>query len=51
MSVFGDKRTSRGEAPMVQGIDNIGMCTTDVERLIAFYQKLGFRKRTETTAA
>ena len=27
---------------MVQGIDNIGMCTTDVERLIAFYQKLGF---------
>src|SRR5262249_43502879 len=42
MSVFGDKRTSRGEAPMVQGIDNIGMCTTDVERLIAFYQKLGF---------
>src|SRR5262249_54973279 len=39
---LGDKRTSRGEAPMVQGIDNIGMCTTDVERLIAFYQKLGF---------
>src|SRR5262245_10277999 len=27
---------------MVQGIDNIGMCTTDVERLVAFYQKLGF---------
>jgi len=35
---------------MVQGIDNIGMCTTDVERLIAFYQKLGFSE-TETTAA
>ena len=27
---------------MVQGIDNIGMCTTNVEKLIAFYQKLGF---------
>ena len=27
---------------MVQGIDNIGMCTTNVERLISFYKKLGF---------
>jgi len=27
---------------MVQGIDNIGMCTTNVERLVWFYRKLGF---------
>jgi len=27
---------------MVQGIDNIGICTTDVERSVAFYQRLGF---------
>ena len=27
---------------MIKGIDNVGVCTTDVERLIAFYQILGF---------
>ena len=27
---------------MVQGVDNIGICTTDVERSVAFYQRLGF---------
>ena len=27
---------------MLQGIDNIGMCTTNVERLVWFYRKLGF---------
>src|SRR5215813_1001599 len=27
---------------MIKGIDNVGGCTTEVERLIAFYQKLGF---------
>jgi catechol 2,3-dioxygenase-like lactoylglutathione lyase family enzyme len=27
---------------MVQGIDNIGICTTDLKRSITFYQKLGF---------
>jgi hypothetical protein len=24
---------------MIQGIDNIGICTTDVARAVAFYQK------------
>ncbi|MGH7842678.1 MAG: VOC family protein [Candidatus Binataceae bacterium] len=27
---------------MIKGIDNIGICTTDVARSVAFYQKLGF---------
>ena len=27
---------------MIQGIDNIGICTTDVARSVAFYQKIGF---------
>src|SRR5262249_34577038 len=27
---------------MIQGIDNIGICTTDVARSVAFYQRLGF---------
>ena len=27
---------------MIQGLDNIGICTTDVARSVAFYQKLGF---------
>ena len=27
---------------MIQGVDNIGICTTDVARSVAFYQKLGF---------
>jgi catechol 2,3-dioxygenase-like lactoylglutathione lyase family enzyme len=27
---------------MIQGVDNIGLCTTDVARFVAFYQKLGF---------
>jgi len=27
---------------MIQGIDNIGMCTTNVERLVWFYRKLDF---------
>jgi hypothetical protein len=27
---------------VIQGIDNIGICTTDVARAIAFYQRLGF---------
>ena len=26
---------------MVQGIDNIGICTTDLTRSVAFYEKLG----------
>jgi catechol 2,3-dioxygenase-like lactoylglutathione lyase family enzyme len=26
----------------VQGIDNIGICTTDLARSAAFYDKLGF---------
>jgi len=27
---------------VIQGVDNIGICTTDVARSVAFYQKLGF---------
>jgi methylmalonyl-CoA/ethylmalonyl-CoA epimerase len=27
---------------MVQGVDNIGICATDVARSVAFYQTLGF---------
>jgi catechol 2,3-dioxygenase-like lactoylglutathione lyase family enzyme len=27
---------------MVRGIDNIGICTSDLVRSVAFYQKLGF---------
>jgi catechol 2,3-dioxygenase-like lactoylglutathione lyase family enzyme len=27
---------------VIQGIDNIGICTTDVARSVAFYQKIGF---------
>ena len=27
---------------VIQGIDNIGICTTDVARAVAFYQRLGF---------
>jgi catechol 2,3-dioxygenase-like lactoylglutathione lyase family enzyme len=27
---------------MVRGIDNIGICTSDLGRSVAFYQKLGF---------
>ena len=27
---------------MIQGIDNIGICATDVARAVAFYQRLGF---------
>ena len=27
---------------MVQGVDNIGICATDVERSVSFYQRLGF---------
>jgi catechol 2,3-dioxygenase-like lactoylglutathione lyase family enzyme len=27
---------------VIQGIDNIGICTTDVARAVAFYQGLGF---------
>ena|SRR6516165_5837112 len=27
---------------MIQGVDNIGICTTDVARSVAFYQRLGF---------
>ena len=30
---------------MIQGIDNIGLCATDVTRSIAFYQKLGFSEQ------
>jgi catechol 2,3-dioxygenase-like lactoylglutathione lyase family enzyme len=30
------------EALMIQGIDNIGLCVTDVARSVAFYQALGF---------
>jgi methylmalonyl-CoA/ethylmalonyl-CoA epimerase len=26
---------------VIRGIDNIGICTTDVARSVAFYQKLG----------
>ena len=26
---------------MIRGVDNIGICTTDVGRSVAFYQKLG----------
>ena len=29
---------------MVQGIDNIGICVTDLERSVAFYTKLGFKE-------
>jgi catechol 2,3-dioxygenase-like lactoylglutathione lyase family enzyme len=36
---------------MIQGIDNIGICTTDVARAVAFYQKLGFSEAYVTTAA
>jgi catechol 2,3-dioxygenase-like lactoylglutathione lyase family enzyme len=27
---------------VIQGVDNIGICTADVARLVAFYQRLGF---------
>jgi methylmalonyl-CoA/ethylmalonyl-CoA epimerase len=27
---------------VIEGVDNIGICTTDVARSVAFYQKLGF---------
>jgi hypothetical protein len=27
---------------MVRGIDNIGICTNDLARSAAFYEKLGF---------
>ena len=27
---------------MIKGVDNIGICTTDVARAVAFYQRLGF---------
>jgi len=27
---------------MIEGIDNIGICTTDLAKSVAFYQKLGF---------
>ena len=27
---------------MIQGIDNIGICTTDLARSVTFYRKLGF---------
>jgi methylmalonyl-CoA/ethylmalonyl-CoA epimerase len=27
---------------VIQGVDNIGICTTDVARSVAFYQRLGF---------
>jgi catechol 2,3-dioxygenase-like lactoylglutathione lyase family enzyme len=27
---------------MIQGVDNIGICTADVAKSVAFYQKLGF---------
>jgi hypothetical protein len=33
------------EALKIQGIDNIGLCATDVARSIAFYQKLGFSEQ------
>ena len=26
---------------MIRGVDNIGICTTDVARSVAFYQNLG----------
>ena len=27
---------------MIKGIDNIGICTTDIARSVVFYQRLGF---------
>ena len=38
---------------MIKGIENIGICTTDVAKSVAFYQRLGFfaKVRTETTGA
>jgi catechol 2,3-dioxygenase-like lactoylglutathione lyase family enzyme len=27
---------------MIKGIDNIGVCTTDIARSVMFYQRLGF---------
>jgi catechol 2,3-dioxygenase-like lactoylglutathione lyase family enzyme len=27
---------------VIQGVDNIGICTTDIATSVAFYQKLGF---------
>jgi catechol 2,3-dioxygenase-like lactoylglutathione lyase family enzyme len=29
--------------PTIQGIDNIGVCVTDVARAVQFYQRLGFQ--------
>jgi len=29
---------------MVQGIDNIGMCASELRRSVAFYEQLGFRE-------
>jgi len=33
---------------MFEGIDNIGLCVTDLTRAVAFYEKLGFSKAYES---
>jgi hypothetical protein len=35
---------------MIQGIDNIGICTTGVARAVAFYKNWASLKLTVTTA-
>jgi catechol 2,3-dioxygenase-like lactoylglutathione lyase family enzyme len=30
---------------MIQGIDNVGLCVTDVAQSVAFYQRLGFSEQ------
>ena len=32
---------------MLEGIDNVGLCVTDLSRAVAFYQRLGFTKAFE----
>jgi methylmalonyl-CoA/ethylmalonyl-CoA epimerase len=29
---------------MIQGVDNIGICVSDLSRAVSFYEKLGFTK-------
>ena len=35
------------QASMIKGIDNIGICVTDLRRAVRFYQDLGFTKAYE----
>jgi methylmalonyl-CoA/ethylmalonyl-CoA epimerase len=36
--------SKQGDTAMIKGIDNIGICVADLERSVAFYEKLGFTR-------